>query len=50
MNSKLVIVVIIAFVQGSMDLYQLPLFYYYKNELLISIQTLTLIQGLIMIP
>ena len=49
-KSQLSLILTIAFMQGALEFYQLPMFYFYKDELGINISTLSLIQGLILIP
>lgn len=40
----------IAFIQGAMDFYHLAIFYYYKDDLGVGMSTLSVIQGILIIP
>lgn len=49
-DSQLSLILTIAFMQGALEFYQLPIFYLYKDDLKVQISTLSLIQGLIILP
>jgi hypothetical protein len=47
---ELALILTIAFMQGALEFYQLPIFYFYKDHLKVSISGLSLIQGIVITP
>jgi len=48
--SELNLILTIAFIQGALDLYSLPIFYFYKDALKVTPATISFINGLCQLP
>ena len=49
-NQQINMILSIAFIQGAMDFYSLAMFYFYKDDLGLNMNTISIIQGILIIP